>query len=135
MMKNYDDEFKQLNEKITKLEDRLISLENTKKSSSSESDSSSFEMNIAKNLNSLKIPQLVIISLKNSPNQTTTQIKTSLLKWGVDTKSWFTHGHFSDYVLKKGFAYVIVKDKSQKTYSLTAKGILEYDKIKAKFTL
>ena len=92
-------------------------------------------MNIAKNLKNLKIPQLVIICLKTTPNQTMDQIKTSLRKWGVDTKKWFGHGHFSDYVMKKGFAYSTGKENRKEIFSLTSKGLLEYDSIKEKFNL
>lgn len=130
-MKNYDDELKKLNDKIKDLHDRVTILENDPDSETS----SSFDMNIAKNLKTLKIPQLVIIYLKIESDQTMEQIKISLKKWGVDAKKWFYHGHFSDYVLKKGFAYATGKEENKEVFSLTSKGLLEYEKIKEKFNL
>lgn len=63
------------------------------------------------------------------------QIRTILKKWGVNAKNWFNHGHFSDYVLKKGFAYATGKEKSKEVFSLTSKGLLEYEAIKEKLNL
>jgi len=54
---------------------------------------------------------------------------------GVDADKWFSHGHFSDYVLKKGFAYTTGNDDGIDTFSITAKGNIEYEKIKEKFKL
>lgn len=130
-MKNYDDELKKLNNKINDLHERVTQLENDPKPDIL----SSLDMSIAKNLKTLKTPQLVIICLKIESNQTMEQIRTILKKWGVDTKNWFSHGHFSDYILKKGFAYATGKEKSKEIFSLTSKGLLEYKTIKEKFNL
>ena len=130
-MKNYEDEIKNLKEKIKNLDDRLTKLENNPESE----NSSSLEMNVAKNLKTLKNPQLVIICMKIEPNQAIEQIKITLKKWGIDAQRWFNHGHFSDYVLKKGFAYETGKKDQKKLFSLTSKGSLEFYEIKKKFKL
>ena len=130
-MKNYDDEIQKLNSAIKELNERVSKLE---KKPTSEIDSS-LDMNIAKNLKNLKNPQLVILSLKIEPNQTLEQIKNMLKKWGVDVTKWLAHGHFSDYILKKGFAYPTGKEKNKELFSLTSKGLVEFDTIKEKFQL
>jgi len=130
-MENYDDEIKKLKDKVKHIEDRVTKLEKTP---SIEVDSS-LETNIAKNLKNLKNPHLAIICLKMESNQTLDNIKSTLKRWGVNADNWFYHGHFTDYVLKKGFVYSTGKEGNKETFSLTARGIIEYEKIKTKFKL
>jgi len=76
-MNNYDNKIKKLEDEIKNLDERVTKLENKPKS---EVDSS-LEMNVAKNLKNLKTPNLVIICLKIESNQTFDKMKKTLKKW------------------------------------------------------
>ena len=99
-------------ERLDELEKRVSNLEKIFEKNDAElegNDISTLEKNISAKMDKLKIPKLVILSFKINSIQTLDEIKQILKGWGVSNiEKWIGHGHYSDYILKKGLKQICI---------------------------
>ena len=125
--KEIENKFRELEQRIEKLEDK------TKNLSTDNLNSSLFSneliKRIATKIDQIPTKELVIISLKILPNQTTSSLQENLKKWGCAEDTFFLK-NFSTVLFKNGIIQKSGKDEHKAIlYSLTAKGEFEYEKI------
>ncbi len=124
--------------KLKELEERLHRLENPQKQNSvqnnlSSSNLDSFTQKIASKIDDITTGNLVLISLKITPNRSMSDIKKNIVSWGWAKDSFFEKGHFQDLV-KKGLVHGTQNDKNS-IFSLTGKGEILADKLIQKYEL
>ena len=112
----------EISERLQEIEERLSKLESVVFNKSSVFDGNNTEKLIIKKINSLKIPDLIILSLQLK-NQTKNELKQSLQEWGKPFGSWFRGGNFAQRLVNTSIIKSIEKNKTNENiYSLTKKG-------------
>lgn len=85
--------------------------------------------NIASNVDTLKIPSLVLIAIKLYGQLTKTQQEKVLKGWGKKVGKDLRGGNYKRDLLTKGLLHEIGKEGKETIYDLTAKGKIEAKKI------
>ena len=122
----------EISEKLQEIEERLSKLEGVVFNESSIFDVSNTEKLIIKEIDSLKMPELIILSLQLK-NQTKNELEQSLQDWGKPFGSWFRGGNFTQRLVKTNIIKSIEKNETNDDiYSLTKKGSVMAEELSEK---
>ena len=89
----------------------------------------SFEVQLATQIDSLSIPNLITIILRTSTSLTKSEIIQRISDIGRDVSAWFKGGNLNKRLMKTGIIKKAGKKGNEDLYALTIKGLIHAEKL------